>query len=104
MSGSKRATDAALDALHALMASAQAEELTRALERARLPKRIPDPEDLTGRKTIPNPEYAELSPKLLGVIRAFLKDNGIDAPTTSERFSPLVEQLRNLDVGEEAYN
>lgn len=99
MSVTKRATDAALDALHALMASAQAEELTRALERARLPKRLPDPED--PRKTIPNPEYAELSPKLLGVIRAFLKDNGIDAPTTSERFSPLVEQLRGLNVDED---
>jgi hypothetical protein len=81
------------------MAEAQAEELHRALERSRLPKRIPDP-DPTKRGTIPNPDYEPLSPKLLGVIRAFLKDNGIDAPASSPRFSGLVDQLRDLRVDE----
>lgn len=94
-----RATDDALDALHGLMADAQAEELRRALEAARQPRRIADPADAT--KTIPNPDYAPVSAKLFGVIRAFLKDNGIDAPAASKRFSPLVEQLKELEIGED---
>lgn len=93
-----RATDDLLDGLHGLMAESMSDELRRGLERARLPKRIVDPDDPTGRKTIPNPDYEPLSPKLLGVIRAFLKDNGIDAPAASQRFSPLVEQLRDMEI------
>lgn len=98
-----RATNDAADALHGLMAEAQAEELKRNLERSRLPKRIPDPEDPTGKKTIPNPDYEPLSPKLLGVIRAWLKDNGIDAPASSPRFSSLTDQLRTMTVDEDAW-
>ena len=95
-----RATDAALDALHALLAESMTEELERAIERARLPVMIPDP-DNEG-KRIRNPEYEPLSPKLLAVIRATLKDNGIDIPSTSKRFNPLVDQLRDLDLDDAA--
>jgi hypothetical protein len=83
-----RASDAALDALHALMAESMTDELRRGIERARLPKSHDD--------------YEPLSPKLLAVIRAFLKDNGIDAPAASERFSGLASQLADLDLDEAA--
>lgn len=95
---SNRATDASLDALHALLADAQAEELRRSLDRARKPKTLRDEDG----KLIPNPEFEPLSPKLLGVIRAFLKDNGIDAPAASPRFNDLVDQLRDLPIDEMA--
>lgn len=72
------------------------EELGRDLERARQPKMIADPED--PKKQIINPEWAPLSSKLLGVIRAFLKDNGIDTPSASKRFDGLTQQLRELDL------
>lgn len=79
-----KATEDALNALHALMADSMSEELGRALERARLPR---DDEN-----------YEPLSAKLLGVIRAFLKDNGIDAPASSPRFSDLASKLGDLDL------
>jgi hypothetical protein len=91
-----RATDAAFDALHALLADSMTEELRRDLERARAPRMIPDP-DNEG-KLMANPEWAPLSPKLLAVIRAFLKDNGIDTPASSRRFDGLVNELRDLDL------
>lgn len=90
-----RATDAALDALHALAAESMSDELRRNLERARQPKMICEDGEM-----VPNPEYEPLSPKLLGVVRAFLKDNGIDAPASSERFDSIVDQLRDLEPDE----
>ena len=81
-----RATDAAFDALHALLADSMTDELRRNWERSRLPK---DDEN-----------YEPLSPKLLGVIRAFLKDNGVDSPATSKRFDGLIGQLRDMDPDE----
>jgi hypothetical protein len=95
-----RATDAVFDALHALLASGMTEELERDLERARLPRMIPDPDNAG--KLMANPEWAPLSPKLLAVIRAFLKDNGIDSPAISKRFDGLVGQLRDLDLDDVA--
>lgn len=95
-----RATDAAFDALHALMAGSMTEELERGINRARQPKLIADPDD--AERQIPNPAYEPLSPKLLGVIRAFLKDNGIDAPAHSPRLNNLADQLRDMDLDEEA--
>jgi hypothetical protein len=77
------------------MAEAQAEELRRNLHRARQPKMI----GVEG-KQVPNPDYEPLSPKLLAVIRAFLKDNGIDAPAASPRFNNLINELQNLSVDE----
>lgn len=79
-----RATDAALDALHALMAESMTEELRLGIERARLP--------------VDHKDYAPLNASLLGVVRAFLKDNGIDAPAASKRFDGLVNELSDLDL------
>ena len=95
-----RATDAAFDALHALLTDSMVEELRRDLDRARQPRMIPDPADPT--QMIANPDYAPLSAKLLAVIRAFLKDNGIDTPATSKRFNSLVNELENLDLDDTA--
>jgi hypothetical protein len=95
-----RATDAAFDALHALLADSMTEELERDLEAARKPRMIPDPDD--SKKLITNPEWQPLSPKLMAVIRAFLKDNGIDTPATSKRFDGLTSQLRDLDLDDVA--
>lgn len=96
-----RASSSSLDALHALLAEAQAEELRRNLARARLPKRVVDPADPN--KTIANPEYEPLSPKLLAVAIKFLKDNGVDTAETSPRFNDLVEQLNELQVDDPAF-
>lgn len=95
-----RATDAAFDALHALAVAVQTEELERNIERARLPKMIPDPED--GTRKIVNPDYEPLNTRLLQTAIKMLKDNGIDVPATSTRFSGLVNQLENLDLDEAA--
>jgi hypothetical protein len=91
-----KATQEVMDLLHGLMAEGMTEELRRGLERASQPPRIVDPDDAC--KTIANPDYEPLSPKLLGVIRAFLKDNGIDAPASSPRFNGLIDELRDLNV------
>lgn len=93
-----RASSDSLDALHGLLAEAQAEELQRNLARARLSKRVPDPEDPTGKRTIANPDYEPVSPKLLAVAIKFLKDNGIDAPATSPRFSGILDELKQLNI------
>lgn len=83
MAGGKATTDM-MDLLHGLMAEAMTEDLKRELETVR-------------------ENGGTVSPKLYGVIRAFLKDNGIDAPASSPRFSPLVDQLRSIDVGDHDY-
>lgn len=97
-----KATQDSMDLLHGLMAEGMTDELRRALARAAQPPRIPDPADETGKAFIENPDYSPLSPKLLGVVRAFLKDNGIDAPASSPRFNSLVAELRDLDPDEMA--
>lgn len=89
-----RATDRVLDELHGLLAASQAEELQRNLERSRLPRTIPGEDG----KPVPNPDYEPLSPKLLAVIRAFLKDNGIDAPASAPRFDGLIRELQTINV------
>ena len=92
-----RATDEAFDLLHAILADSMTDELRRNWERAKKPRTIPDGEN--GELKL-NPEWEPLSPKLLGVIRAFLKDNGVDSPATSKRFDGLVSQLRDMDPDE----
>lgn len=94
-----KATTDAMDFLHGLMADSMTDELRRAWERAKAPKLITVGEGKE-KRTIVNPEYEPLSPKLLGVIRAFLKDNGIDAPASAPRFNALVDKLRDLDPEE----
>ena len=44
----------------------------------------------------------EADNKILAVAIKFLKDNGIDAPASSPRFSGLIDELKNLDVHEDA--
>lgn len=95
-----RATDTAFDVLHALAVSIQTEELERNIERARLPKRIPDPENPG--QMMANPDYEPLNTRLLQTAIKMLKDNGIDVPATSARFNGLVEKLQNLDLDEAA--
>lgn len=95
-----RASDAAFDALHALFVEGMTEEFKRELEAARKPRFMQDPDDAT--KIIPNPEWAPLSAKLMAVIRATLKDNGIDVPATSKRFDGLVNELKDLDLDDVA--
>lgn len=92
-----RATDDALDGLHALAAEAMGDELKRNIERSKLPKTITV--EVDGKKeTRPNPDYEPLDTKLLQVARQFLKDNGIDAPEAAPRFNDLTAQLRDLNV------
>lgn len=92
-----RGTDQALDALHGILAEALTEEITRSLGRASEPLQIKDDEG----KLIRNPAYAALSPQLLAQAIKFLKDNGIDAPTSSPRISNLERALAELDPDEE---
>lgn len=95
-----RATSSAVDALHGLVAASMTEELERAIARAQAPAMIDDPEN--PRQKIRNPNHAPLSAQFMSVVIKFLKDNGIDAPTSSPRLSNLVDQLRTLEVGDEA--
>lgn len=91
-----RASDAAFDALHALAVEVQTEELRRNIERARLPKRIPDPD--CPEQMIANPDYEPLNTRLLQTAIKMLKDNGIDTPALSKRFDSLVDELRDLPL------
>lgn len=66
-----RASNEAMDSLHALVAKMLAEGV------------------------------AEGDPKAIASAIQFLKNNGIDAPATAPRFSGIVDQLANLNVGDE---
>jgi hypothetical protein len=41
--------------------------------------------------------------KDIAVAIKFLKDNGVDAPATSPRFSGIVEELKNLQVDDPSF-
>jgi len=81
-----RATNAELDALHALVARITAEELEAARKEAKK-----SGED---RKPVPV--------ALIKAAMQLLKDNSIDTPARSERFSDLASQLEALDLDEVA--
>ena len=83
-----RATEDLLDLIHSLTATSLADELKRAAARAALP---PTDEN-----------YAALNPQLIDKARAFLKDNGVDAPAKSKPVDTLAHQLRDLDLDDEA--
>jgi hypothetical protein len=93
-----RASNEALDALHGLLAGSMTDELKRAIERAKAPVMVPEDPAVPNGPQKKNPNYEPLSPKLLAVAIKFLKDNGVDAPASSKRFSPLIEELENLNV------
>lgn len=74
MSKNGRATEAALDALHAKVADV----LTKALD------------------------GDDISPQMIAQALKYLRDNGIDAPATSERFDGLMKALEDLDLDDAA--
>lgn len=73
-----RASEKALDALHATLA----ETLTDLIKDGK--------------------SKGEIASGLLSVARQFLKDNGVDAPAAAERFDDLATQLANIDLDDEA--
>lgn len=73
-----RASDKAMDALHAAVAAVLASELKKA----------------------ENPDF-ELSPQMLSQAIKFLKDNGVSAPTGSKVVEDLAAQLTDLDLDAE---
>lgn len=83
-----RASEDLLDLIHNLTANSLVDELKRAAERAALP--------------MDDANYAPLNPQLIDKARAFLKDNGIDAPAKSARVDNLAHQLMDLDLDDEA--
>lgn len=97
-----RANDSLMDAIHGLVAGSLKEELERAAWRAAQPPLI-DGEDAEGNpKRVKNPDYEPLSPQLIDKARAFLKDNGIDAPARAERVDSLAATLGDLDLDDTA--
>lgn len=98
-----RASDAVLDAIHALVAGSLKDELIRAAEAAALPPTIEVERD---GKTVTedNPGYRPLNPQLIDKALKFLKDNGVDAPAKSERVDNLAATLADLDIDEAAHD
>ncbi len=74
-----RATDTAMDALHAAVADTLKDELTKARK---------------GEGGVPS--------SLLNAVIKFLKDNGVDAPAKSERLNTLADELMAIDLDEAA--
>ncbi len=92
-----RASSAALDSLHALAATALAEELSRALEASRQPKTI-QVEEAGISVTQNNPAYSALNPQLIDKVLKFLKDNGIDSPAKNAAVGALADVLAGAEV------
>ncbi|WJY17681.1 hypothetical protein QQS45_08470 [Alteriqipengyuania flavescens] len=93
-----RANDDLMDAIHGLVAGGLKDELERAMHRAAQPRQVKNEQgDL-----VDNPDYAPLNPQLIDKARAFLKDNGVDAPAKAERVDTLAGTLADLDLDEEA--
>ena len=84
---SDRASDKALDRLHAAVAMLLSNELDRASIRA---------------ETDPDDPAAAISPQLLSQAIKFLKDNGIAASANSPRFADLTAKLADIDLEEES--
>lgn len=98
-----RANDELLDAIHGLVAGSLRDELERAAWAASQPQFIDEPDPDTGElRRVKNPEYAPLNPQLIDKARAFLKDNGVDAPAKSERVDRLADELASLDLDDVA--
>nr|WP_315025125.1 hypothetical protein [Brevundimonas diminuta] len=84
MSG--RASEKALDQLHATVALLLSNELDRATWRA---------------EASPNDPSAAISPQLISQAIKFLKDNGVAASATSPRFDDLTAKLADIDLEDE---
>lgn len=87
-----RATEAQLDALHALLAGALADELKAAIDRSK------DSVGADGEPIRGEP----INPQLLDKVMKFLGQNGVDSPTQSARKDTLRGVLQDLDLDEEA--
>ena len=81
-----RASEKALDQLHAAVALLISDELDRALNRAEM-----KPDD---------PAYA-ISPQLLDKAMKFLAMNGVTAPATTKRVEDVAAKLADLNLDEE---
>lgn len=80
-----RATADMVDMLHGLLAGALKDELERAC---------------TAKDEEGNP--VPINPQLLDKVLKFLKDNGVNAPASSERIDSLASQLTELNLDDEA--
>lgn len=94
-----RAGSDLMDLLHGLAATALTEELGRAIEASRQPKKI-----TKGEEEVDNPAYAPINPQLIDKALKFLKDNGIDAPKANQKIDELAGVLENLDLDETAHS
>lgn len=86
-----RASESALDALHELVAKVLQENLVTVTEPV-----LDKDGNKVGEKVIPP------SPQMIAQAIKFLKDNGIDAPVSSKRFTDLAAALDDLnyeDIG-----
>ncbi len=81
-----RASEKAMDQLHAAVALLLSNELDRAAFRA---------------EAKPDDPGAAISPQLLSQAIKFLKDNGVSAPTGSSRTADLQSKLMDLDLDDE---
>lgn len=81
-----RASEKALDDLHAAVASLLKNELQRAANRA---------------ETKPDDPSHAISPQLLSQAIKWLKDNGVSAPAGAMRTEDLAAQLADLDLDDE---
>ena len=84
MSG--RASEKALDQLHAVVAMLLSNELDRAMNRA---------------EENPDDPGKAISPQLIAQAIKFLKDNGVAASATSPRLDDLTAKLADLDLDDE---
>jgi hypothetical protein len=84
-----RASEKAMDQLHAAVALLLSNELDRASNRA---------------ESKPDDPGAAISPQLLSQAIKFLKDNGVSAPGGSSRVADLETKLMDLDLDDEILN
>lgn len=84
-----RASEKAMDQLHAAVALLLSNELDRASFRA---------------ESKPDDPGAAISPQLLSQAIKFLKDNGVSAPVGSSRVADLETKLMDLDLDDEILN
>ena len=83
---SSRATEQAMDKLHATVATLLTNELQRTANRA---------------EAKPDDPANAISPQLLSQAIKWLKDNGVSAPAGAKRTEDLAAQLADLDLDEE---
>ena len=93
-----RASSDEMDLLHRLAATALQEELERALEAARAPRRIENEEG----EEVDNPAYQPLNPQLLDKALKMLKDNAITAPQSNKPLNALAATLSDLPYDDPA--